>query len=764
MNIDQLFKKFSLQNDRFKKGHKLFLKKTKISCLRFRKKLCIYSSLIFRWTKDKWQKILFLASIFPASFITLFLLCLFYFAGMPNCANDEPCHQEIGNAIAQLMGTILALVYSLAIIGVQIAGTNYSRSVVRMLFRDRKAQTSVLITFSLIVISLFLSQIKLFPFWGFISANGVFYFQIFLLGLAVDAIHFFYTRVININDPIHTLDALFQQLSLSIKKSDKIIRSLVKKREGSEKNSDGFNPEVAGLYALSPDFDSAVNYYINDIFEVSHKALQRNDYTTINASLQTIVKIIKEFLNTRKDTIFILPSTNPFMMMSGPTSVDRVVVKTCEELMTLNKEAIRQGKENINIKIIQAFWQIIYLCLQTKISSNPSNQNALVTMPLSYIGNCVLECQRKGMMDVPWEFIKYIPDIVSKAEQDIQAIKLYLPLADTSDKVIQAAYTNKHEVVAKQAITNLLHMVSILIERNYWQLEEVSEDVLKKVTFYFSFHKIWEIAEPSKFIMNVFSPFDTMSSYSLQRLSEKSRCLIKKSDPREILSDPYLNFIKFNKILSDCFSELCRNHSPGKSFTMHGIAYGLDHILKVYYDVMEEAEKVEGKQPYHISNLINSLNLFIWPLSFIKEINGQYAKNCGDLLGVQAMHYATKGYTKISIEVCKVLLRIALASYKTAEYKVSAITRIFYDIWCVEKYLEKINKSAEAEIIKKVYTSKSQEVSEKDWEEILIKISEFPTNFKKESNNGYSTRIFASPKGFLIDWLEKNTTYDNRNL
>lgn len=762
--IYHLIRSYKLHSDRLKKSYKRFLKKTKISCLRFKKKLCIYFSLTFRWIKDKWQKVLFWISIFPASFITLVLLGLFYFAGLPNCTNNEPCHQEIGNTIAQLMGTILALVYSLAIVGFQIAGTNYSRSVVRMLFRDRKAQISVLITFSLIVISLFLSQIKLFPFWGFISANGIFYFQIFLLGLAVDAIHFFYTRVININDPLHTLDALFQELSLSIKKSDKIIRSRVKKKEGSEKDLDGFNPEVAGLYALYPDFDSSVNYYINDIFEVSHKALQRNDYTTTNGSLQTIVKIMKEFLNTRKDTIFILPSTNPFMMMSCPTSVDRVVEKACEELMTLNKEAIRQEKENINIKIIQAFWQIIDLCLQTKISSNPFNQNALVTMPLSYIGSCVLECQRKGMMEVPWEFIKYIPYITSKAEQDIQAIKLYLPLADTTNKVIHAAYTNKHEVVAKQAITNLLHMVSILIERNYWQLEEVSEDVLKKVTFYFSFHKIWEIAEPSKFIMNVFSPFDTSSNYSLQILSEKSRCLIKKSDPREIFSDPYLNFIKFNKILSDCFSELFRNQSPGKSFTMHGIVYGLDHILRVYYLVIEEAEKVERKQPYHISNLIISLKLYIWPLSFIKEIDGQYAKNCGDVLGVQAIHYAKKSYTEISIELCKVLLRIALASYKTAEDKISAITRIFYDIWCVEKYLEKLGQSAEAEIIKKVYTSKSQEVSEKDWGKILVKISEFPANFKRELNNGYSTRILKTPEGFLINWLEKNTTFDNRNL
>ena len=680
--------------------------------------------------------------------------------GFPECSPGTPCNKDISLVIAGLLGTILALVYSLAIVGVQIASINYSRTVLHMFFRDHKAQISVLITFSLIIISLFLSNISQLPLWGFVKGAHIFYFQIILVGLAVDAVHYFFKRIIAIHDPILTLNSLLCDLRKSIKKSDQYIRKFGRKlrknsKEKDESRIDGYDSDSASAYMLAPDFDNNVNYYIKSILEIGHKALPRNDYSTITASVNTVVEIVNEFIKVRKDTIFVVPDPN-FLMMSSRTSVDGVITGVCEELMILNREAIRQEKENICIKIVLAFWQIIHLCLQTKIKSSKYDTNALVSMPLSYIKNCVLESQRSKMMEVPWEFIRHIPNIINSADDNIQSTKLYLSISDTTDKVILEAYKNQHEVVAKQAMVNLLQLLSKLLEKKYWQLEETTEDFIKKISFYFDFHKILEAANPMGMLMgNAFPLFDTMSDYSLQNLCRKSQCLIEEYDAEKSWVNPYYNFNKFNKILSDCYRDICYNHSPGKSFTMHGIVHGLRHITKVFYCILDDAEKSEGKKRY-IDEILSQLKYYIWSLTFIKEVNGKYARDCGNLLGISAMQYAEKGYTDISIEICKTLIAVSTAAYKLADYKVNAVSGIFYSIWCIEKYLNEKESISVANTIKSLYTTKPKEISDEHWSKILLEIDNFPKDFSGECNN-YSSNILQTAKSWLIDWMKSKS-------
>lgn len=722
-------------------------------------KLSIQKSyfLSLHWLSKRWKNAKNCIGRFSATLVTFLLLAMFYLSGLPDCSSLSPCHKDISIAIAGLLGTILALVYSLAIVGVQIASANYSRAILHMFFRDRKAQTSVLVTFSLIVISLFLSNISKFPVWGIFEDQHIFYFQIILVGFAVDAVHYFYKRIINIHDPLLTLDSLFNDLKGSIKKSDKSIRNFAKKNIKGKVASDmpeGFNPDAASAYALAPDFDSSINYYITSIVEVAHRALPRNDYTTATASIDTTVKLVNEFIKTRADTIFLVPDSNPFLLMSPRTSIDRVITKTCEELMILNREAIRQEKETISIKIIHAFWQIVDLCLRTKVKSSEYNQNALVSMPLGYIGNCVAEAQRKEMLEVPWEFIRYIPTITSNADEKIQPTTLYLPILETTNKVILAAYKNRHEVVSKQAMVNLLHMVFLLIKKDYWQLEDLTQEVIKTIRPYFDIHRALEISSPMQLMGSIFPLFDTMSNYSLQNLCQESQCLIEEYDVEKSWIDPHYKFNKFNSILSECYREICSNHSPGKSFTMHGIIHGLEHIANVYYAVIDEAEKCDGKKRF-ISDLLDQLKRYIWALIWLKEISGQHADDCGNILGIVAQNYSNKGYTEITKEICKTLVSIGVASYNSSDYKVRAISSIFYDIWCVEKHLRELEDSKEADKITVLYSTKPSEISDDHWERISTEVGKFPEDFDREFNSYEPYSLLRTPEKYLIDWMKK---------
>lgn len=505
------------------------------------------------------------------SIFTALLLCITILYVSKNFLFND----AIPGHVASIIGTILALVFTLSIIPIQKAVSDWSAAISRLYIRDK----GVVLAF--ISMALLLVCALLLPGKNHFSPV----LSILFLAISLDIVRWYYVHICTLLDPNVAIKKLETEIIKSIQKYKRIIEKTVTRFSLSVPYEElgKFNKLSVEriLHSQTVGYVEHIKLNIDSIAEFSLKALANNDSILACLSLTSISNVIQCYVNLRKDNLLFNQSPETLFLVQE-TDADSLLNHAYDILKKVGLVAAEKNDEGLCEAIFKEYCNIA-----EHVSTLNEETAFMVSSSMSYMRIVLNSCIHKGMFNAPYSAGLKLCKLANSMPNNAMYESTYHPIFEVV-QTISIYYV----ALGKSAITNeLCKSISVfllnLYKKSYWQFD----DVLKSILGLYSMiiYTVLKIGKESfqGFVLQtaITNSYASISETSLSRLvlsiaeaDVKKHTGNKEGTEGETKSD-MLDMLKVSGILSSHFKELT-NDSDFDSNKMLG------DILECIFDIL----------------------------------------------------------------------------------------------------------------------------------------------------------------------------------
>jgi hypothetical protein len=327
-------------------------------------------------------------------------------------------YHDVFIAAGGLIGTMLALVFSLSIIPVQRAVETFTASISRLYREGTPAQFIFVI---LAVFSLFSFMMAVNGIAGFHGAT-LFPVQIVLLGIALDLLRWHHRRVSQLLEPREAVNRLYQQIARHIDRTQRLVTraARIQWRAQSPEHRASRSPEMmeSGIYSLFPNSYTPVNNGTSELTEIALKAIARGETRTAEVAIAAMTNVARHYLDRRTGNLILIPSAAAlFLVAEGDVKV--VLTPIYDRLMDINRNAVSVKAETTCIHVISALGSIASYTASLKAAAFPTHEAPLTPMPIHYLRKCVKLAQRHELDDAALEGSHVLLQVAQSAPDNV---------------------------------------------------------------------------------------------------------------------------------------------------------------------------------------------------------------------------------------------------------------------------------------------------------------------------------------------------------
>jgi len=522
-------------------------------------------------------------------------------------------------SLLSIIGTILALVFTLSLIPIQNAASMWSFSILRIYKKDRVSYI-VFSIFGLLILTFILFTL----FEIYIDETIIFLSLVLFVGVMLDSLRYYYTHIVSLMDPQSILEKIKIQSFKTIDDIDARAKTVAKNHHFLQEEKENIKKLEADVYKKILDYPQSIIYWFNDLAEIYQKSIARNDLIVAKSTLDTMQKILEYFVEKRKENIsYHLVPTGLLPAKEADITQD-IITPLCEVLKDLFDISCKSSTENMALEVITAYKNMaIYL---SKIDIQ------LIQSPIHYAKECIKNAQLKESIEIPYQSVQIIYEIHRNIESENAFLILDESIIELFEDVAKYLYTKNRSEAAENVLRNLMQLN--YFDRNF---KRRFERVLQSIERLIPFGLIIELSGTRAFYNPLGEVYSLTSASSIGNLfnyiSQENNARLTR---------------KTLEIIYRHFRNIAEKYDIQNSFMIHEINSTIEYIsginLYLLKEDTEDAQKLKEKFKWLLS--------FYWVEYDNKQVfNENYLRKCMQTLKKIGMDYLACGFDDVYAKV-----------------------------------------------------------------------------------------------------------------
>jgi hypothetical protein len=293
-------------------------------------------------------------------------------------------YHDVFIAAGGLIGTMLALIFSLSIIPVQRAVETFTGSIAR-LYREDGATQFIFVLLAMLSLSSFAMAVNGI---GRLQGATLFPAQIVILACALDLLRWHHRRVSQLLDPAEAIARLGRRITKRIDWTQRVVaRSAYLEwhlQPADLKEKYSLRVMESRSYALLANHHLPINGGTSELTEIGVKAVARGETQTAEIALTVLGNVARHYLDRRKGNLVLMPS-RAFFVTESDAKV--VLIPIYERLRDINRNAIAIKAETTCIQVIRILGSIASHTASLQAEAFPTYEAPLTPMPMYYLNS-----------------------------------------------------------------------------------------------------------------------------------------------------------------------------------------------------------------------------------------------------------------------------------------------------------------------------------------------------------------------------------------
>jgi hypothetical protein len=371
-------------------------------------------------------------------------------------------------AVGGMIGTMIVLVFTLAIIPIQRSADRFSPFVTQ-LYRNDSTSSLVFVLLALFCLFSFALAIEgLVP----LSAVPAIALELVVIAISLDLIRWHQRWISSLLEPQTAIQWLLKETTRDLAK---IVRVSVRWARMEDvlpgiKTKAGFAAAVFHQYPL-------VNSRTDELAWIAHKAIDNTETRTAELAISAMAQIVSDYLDALQQNESIR-SVIPVLDVS--TVRDRLS-SFYEHLKDIHNTAIMRRNEKVSIFVIHALERIAShaAMFDARVFGNFDTTN--VAIPLGYLFACSDSAQRNNMPDAVLKASHALKRFTWSCTNHPRVLDIYASVLEQWYKMALAFFGSGNRALANEIIGDMMALAHFLTVREYHPARHVIRSILRKI-------------------------------------------------------------------------------------------------------------------------------------------------------------------------------------------------------------------------------------------------------------------------------------------
>lgn len=517
-----------------------------------------------------------------------------------------------GSALAQIattIATMMALVFTLAIIPVARSGEAWSPALLRLYRRDRTTQATFTIL-GLLCILCFILSFSL----GVFNQQLPLLFGLLAIAACLDLLRMYHNHVCQLLDPAYATQMLAAEASRSIDRiQDRIAQAarseLISQRSALTPDVTSADIETA-LYGRWPDHAESITIWVHELSELALKAVVRSDRRSASYAVTSIASIGTHYLDRRRDNLAYMPSPDS-LLLSLDSDARGVLSPIYESLKDIARAASDRSDTVTSLNVCKAYAALALVAAKLPPPTSQSSSAPLAHVPLYYMQECMAYAQAKELHDVPYQGCRYLVNVAILAPRYITYTSVRGPVIDAISKTVEQFILHGQRPLASALTGHLMSVAHHALDDDSTKCEDVFRHLLPALgrlstLAHFSLSVLSN--NPQVQSSAVSTIYDPASELSFCHLLQNATTMIAL-DPKRPHVSPYRNYLK-----------LCRQWRRHLLDIGEKVDFGYDWMLwEIIAGVRETGRTLLQllRRPIATEYLNDVVDELLWFMSFL---------------------------------------------------------------------------------------------------------------------------------------------------
>lgn len=527
-------------------------------------------------------------------------------------------------AIGGMLGTMIALVFTLSVIPIQRAVETFSPSVTWMYRNDRITQ------FIYFVLALFCLLQFMFAIENVIQVSKVLLLPvgIFMLGASFDLLRWHYRRISQMLDPGEAIKRLTAEIENYIRRTQQRLSRLAQIQWDmmtEKQKKEQHRIQIESAYYLSlKGYNNQINRWTGELAEISYKAVGKSEIYSSEIAIAALVRIACYYLDTRKDNMIVYSSPDEYFL-SSESDVNAVLTSIYEHMKNINRSAVTLKAETSCIHIVRALGRIASHTASLQSPAFREYSVPITNLPLGYLEECILSAQRNCLDDVVLQGSRDVLHVTKSVPHNVQITDVYLSAIKAWNSMILTFLVTGKGVFANEITKDLMAFLFHLLKQKHYQFNKTLGEVLEKIEGLLPYAIAHEKMFGSPYVgLPLSVPYDLLTSLSIADLVAQVEVQTKEEDDKEWVN-PYHDFIEINETIYRHFRSIAENVDFGSSFLLWHIMQAIKQIAKVYLHHLDDPVTEDIGHQAKLANQVSWYLSFFW-VTFSKASTFNYLR------------------------------------------------------------------------------------------------------------------------------------------
>lgn len=589
------------------------------------------------------------AAFLDAGAVTLSVLSvgsiLFGLTDVAKTFPDQYTPEAVLVQVAATLGTIVAIVFGLAILPVQRAAEALSPAILRLYARDWRARF-VFGFLGVACVVVFLVATKGI---GALPSAVVFLAALLILALCIDLLRWFHRLTVELLDPVRAVRLATEEVKRVIRRVDKLVdrtAAVMLKTTASMPGGDRADlQDIKGLLLQNDTrYAQPVNYWLEELGEIARKAAGRVEKRLANVAVGAISQGLQCYLEVRRDNL--RAGADPTVLLVTTNNAKPVLQPAMETLIEVARTAIRLQDDDTALAVARAYADVAIFAANLTGKKLEKWRGSLASDPVSYLCRTLREGREAKLRELPFQGAAELKRIAMgfppKGERSESLSLIVEELANIAGHF----YARFEPALAEEVVGYLAEMYAALLRDDAY----LDRDILSKV------NALAPLAIASHTSAGLLMVNPLGGAYSLFRPSAFPYALARlladaKFDPERAWVNPYDDFVEVMHAFQESVRTMAEQIEFGSSMLLSDLNQDVFYLTEVI--ARRCAGPIQAGHAFE-SVLVNETS---WLLSILwvafhkkKNINKKRAEECCDTQAAAAMRFLLLGYPQISFD------------------------------------------------------------------------------------------------------------------
>ncbi len=718
-----------------------------------------------RWRIIEWRivsvmllrKISNYAGYFAVTIVGLIFSGVLYCLAAQRIISDFKNLDTIFIAIGGMIGTMLALVFSLSIIPIQRAVETFTPSIVKLYREDRIAQI-IFVAVSAICLLSFIFAID-----GVNKLIGplLLFTEILIITTTLDLLRWYHRHISQLLQPKEAIRLLLLKIKGYISKIQQNaslwaraqwnVLPLEKKAEISIESLE------SAFYTAFSNHYVPVNGWTTELAEMALRGVSAGETLTVKIAISAMVEVACYCLQIRKDNIILVPTS---IMLETVSDLDKqILIPIYDHFKDINRNAVALKAETTCVHIVQALGEIASCTAKLKGRAFPENSAPITFMPLGYLKECVEMAQRNGLDDAALQGSDVLLKVAQSIPDNISIDYVYAPVIDGWYEIARKFLISGKAILANEVSGKMMSLAHYVLTKNHFQFIETIEYMLDKLELLVPLAILCEKNSGSRIYSSVFAyPYDLAKPTSLGYLVDRATsCCVSQDEDRNWIN-PYNEFIKLNEIIYRHFRNIAEKVDLGLSSLLSFFTKTIEHIIIIYMNLLQRPVTENDGHLKEVSRQVPWYLAFFWvAFSKASTLNVHDVMEACDVLSWTGLSFYDIGYKDIAENSANNIASIVSSYCKICNNpEPYNIADLLLYIWYIHVLAEAKDDQAFCVFLENKM-AKPQELTDEQWKLVQEVLNNRKEKLRKELCSVYVYPLYEKKaRGLLRMLLQKN--------